>query len=94
VARVREEAVVAVVVAVGVVLVVVVVAGTSVVVVVVVVAGTAVMVAAVVVAVVGGMVVSTGRLEVVVVECFGSSWRRRWARPVLVMPAGRLVGSA
>jgi hypothetical protein len=40
------------------------------------------------------MVVSTGRLKVVVVEGFGSSWRRRWARPVFVIPAGRLVGTA
>jgi hypothetical protein len=89
VARVREEAVVVVVAGTTVVVVVVVVAGTTVVVVVVVVAGTTV-----VVAVVGGMVVSTGRLKVVVVEGFGSSWRRRWARPVFVIPAGRLVGTA
>jgi hypothetical protein len=68
--------------------VVAVVAGTAVVVVAVV-AGTAVVVAAVV-----GMVVLTGRLEVVVVEGFGPSWRRRWARPVFVIPAGLVVGTA
>ncbi len=54
-----------------------------------VVAGTVVVVVAVV-----GMVVAEGRLEVVVVEGPGSSWRRRWARPVLVIPPGRLVGAA